>query len=279
MNTSIHTSLNCSPFEMVHGQRAAFPLCPANNLPSIDTLPPENHTYIHRLNEKFNLIRTQARENIEESQIRMRDSSNKNIRPLNLKEGDFVYLKGHFSGKGAKLHRKYDGPFIVQSVLSQHRVTLLDPAGEKHFKHPVHINNLKLAHLRNNANNNDRHSLLVSPQTPQTPQTPLPHKTPTQDPVTGSDATRSEETPHDLRRSNRLKNKQTDFALFNLDSSADEIKKIKRVLGFRSEGRQVYYLVNFRGQPSVNSEWVPYSQLDRKAKQYITMYPPPEIRS
>ena len=162
---------------------------------------------------------------------------------------------------GAKLHRRYDGPFLVSNVNSQHLVTLNDPTGKKTFSHPIHLNRLKLAHMRNN--------FPMHPFQDKIEQ-PIPHSTRGQ--------TKAEPRVDPVRRSERLQNKLSSKAEHIIDfsfSSDNDVCKIKKVLGQRSHDGLTYYLVHLRGEPSTQGSWVKASQLDYKAKQAIKNSPPP----
>ena len=268
MNTSVHSALKCTPFELVHGQRAAFPLSTPQNTPNIETIPSDDQSYLKQLSKRLDFIREQAKINMEETQDNMCQVANKHINPLKLIKNDFVYMRNHFSGKGSKLHSRYDGPYIVTDVLSQHLINLSDPSGVKKFDHPIHVNRLKRAHLR--ANLPTDHIF--------TPNETQPMANNSQDNATSS---QDEQNKPNLRRSDRLKNKTaTDYSLFDFDFSSDsnEVRKIKRILGRRVHGNVTFYLVQFRGEPSSNSLWMPYSQLDKKSRASVTNLPPPLLQ-
>ena len=257
MNTSFHSSLNCSPFEICHGQRASFPLISHEKEISI---PPDYENYLHTLSRKLDLIRKNAHENIQNNQKQMCFHANKKLHILNLKKGDYVYMRNFSKEKGAKLSNSYTGPFVVHEIQSEHLVFLIDPSNKRTFKHPVHINNLKIAHLRENKT---KHPLLKPQDANPSIQNTFKEKTPISKPI---------------RQSDRLKNKtRIDFSMFYSESS-DNSHKVKKIIAQRTDGNgHKSYLIQYKGEPAQNSRWIPHTRLDPMTKRKLQNQPPPPI--
>lgn len=265
INSSVHASLGFTPYEIVFGCRPCFPLSTPHKAEKLDSVPSDCHSYVKELDARLNLIREQVRENNSKSQARMCQDKNTNVRSLQIAEGDFVYLKTDTTGKGSKLHNSYEGPFLVHRTLSPHTVGLKDPTGLKKFPHPVHLNRLKLAHIRSN---NPIMNLKGDDGR-------LSHQSKSNE----SDSADLNFKPTPPRRSSRLRavtNNYTDKSIldFMLSSDDSSVYKIKHILGCNTSGAVPYYLVHLQGEPSHKSQWVTKDQLDHKARKHVEEFPP-----
>ena len=78
----------------------------------------------------------------------METIENENIHELKLSVVNYVYLTREHVGQGRNCQHTFDEPFVVNDNSSPHMVLLRDPTGKNTFRRPVHVNRLKLAHLR-----------------------------------------------------------------------------------------------------------------------------------
>ena len=148
MNSSVNSSLDYSPFEIVYGKRPSFPLSTVKYDANAKDIPPNVQTYMHEITQKIHQIRDIVKENSELSGLKMEERENQIIHPLKLSIGDYVYLHKEPVGPGRKLQPIFSGPYVVTQKHSNHLVKLRDPSGNKKFRRPIHINRLKKAHIR-----------------------------------------------------------------------------------------------------------------------------------
>lgn len=111
-NCHEHRSLKRTPFEMLFGRKPNIPSCFKNKVDPVYT------TDDYLMDLKFNLqqMHIEARKNILESKLASKARYDRNVAPLNLKEGDQVLIKDETrSGKLAPLRR---GPYKVIRIIS-----------------------------------------------------------------------------------------------------------------------------------------------------------------
>ena len=53
--------------------------------------------------------------------------------------GDYVYLTDESGGSARKLRNPFNGPYVVDLVLSPHLVQLRDPSNDKVLPQPIHL--------------------------------------------------------------------------------------------------------------------------------------------
>ncbi|VDH94330.1 Hypothetical predicted protein [Mytilus galloprovincialis] len=147
INSCVNSGSKYSAFEIVYGKRPNFPLSPSYIVDFKD-IPKDVKTYVENLDARLNIIREHVKLNTLVAQRKMVETENKNAHELDLTVGDNVYLSREPVGQGRKFQHIYDGPFTVTCLPSAHLVILRDPTGKRNFRRPVHINRLKLAHIR-----------------------------------------------------------------------------------------------------------------------------------
>lgn len=107
-----HEHRSRTPFEMLFGRKPNIPSCFKNQVDPVYT------TDDYLMDLKFNLqqMHIEARKNILESKLASKARYDRNVAPLNLKEGDQVLIKDETrSGKLAPLRR---GPYKVIRIIS-----------------------------------------------------------------------------------------------------------------------------------------------------------------
>lgn len=174
-------------------------------------------------------------------------------------------------------------------------VLLQNPTTKQCFKNPVHINRIKQACVRQPEPSpffkviksvNDRKTLNKCSQTDHT-QTQNDHIQPSDKKNTETKSktygTKPRKSQRNIKKPIRYRNSDhvNPFDMSSLDltvsSDSDGFHKIKRILAKKNENDTVNYLVQIRGEPAENAIWVPYSNLNVKAKAAIKKRPPPNI--
>lgn len=282
INSSMHGSSHYSPFEIVYGQRPHFPL--TNMVPETDFTGIHHslHSYLSDFTSRLKIIHTDIFENIKKSQAKMEKQANEKLHEIKVSVGDYVYLAKEPTGQGQKLKPNFEGPFIVHAVLSNHRVNLRDPKAKRTFKQPVHMDRLKIAHVRapdpqpflghkSNTDTDEHNDVISDNQSESTDsnEKQLPQVDNNQD--------------QPLRRSKRVTQKpirfrDSDHATLNeSESDINGIIKVKRVLAKKRNNGSFLYLVQMVGEPAQNAKWLPISDLSAKVQEIIVARPPPLI--
>lgn len=138
-NTSIHTSTKFSPFELIFGIKP--------NLPSSITRTPEfKYTYddyVSELTLKLQKSHEIAKQNLIESKEKNKTYYDRNIKNIEFKVNDKVYLLNETQkpGHSKKLTQNYTGPYIITKINSPVNCTIL----VKNKPIVVHTNRLKHA--------------------------------------------------------------------------------------------------------------------------------------
>lgn len=285
INTSLHNSLQYSPFEILYGYKPSFPLNNSANTRSPDGISKDTKSYLSKQEQKMKIIHDNVRQNALKAQQTMCKRENVSSNLLEVAVGDYVYLRVEPTGKGQKLQNMYEGPFVIHEILSPHIVKLKD-SKSKLLANPVHLNRLKRAHVRENnpypfltkANEDILH--FVSNEHQQSTDVEGPPSQCIPNNITNT--TDNELVVQPARRSARLQNKTSpqynksilDFVMSSSDSG-DHVMKIRKVLGQKQCGKDTMYLVHLKGESANNSRWVTYSELDRKAQSNVQNNPPP----
>lgn len=91
MNTSVN-STGYSAFEILYGDRLAFPLSTDTPESDIQGIPKTMHTYVNNLHTRLNVILQCVHTNTKHYKTQMLRSANESTRSLNLTVGDYVFL-------------------------------------------------------------------------------------------------------------------------------------------------------------------------------------------
>lgn len=91
MNTSVN-STGYSAFEILYGDRLAFPLSTHTPESDIQGIPKTMHTYVNNLHTRLNVILQCVHTNTKHYKTQMLRSANESTRSLNLTVGDYVFL-------------------------------------------------------------------------------------------------------------------------------------------------------------------------------------------
>ncbi|CAC5408314.1 unnamed protein product [Mytilus coruscus] len=231
----------------------------------------------------------------------MVETENKNAHELDLIVGDNVYLSREPVGQGRKFQHIYDGPFTVTCLPSAHLVLLRDPTGKRNFRRPVHINRLKLAHIRaplpapyfnlqtveseNSSHNSDNSSSSVDRDNSETSK--YVSKVSTESEAMDTDVVSQHDTSTtNLNRPRRNIQKPVRYRDDNFidpdkiveSCDTDNQLKVKRILAKRKDGSNFVYLIQKVEEPAQNAIWVPLSKLPPKAQTLLLSRPPPLIQ-
>ena len=277
MDSSVHSSIKYSPYEVLYGFRLKFPLSVLSHQTDFNTLPADFHTFIETHTQKISEIRADIEKNAIIAGNNMTERVNRKSNPLKTAVGDYVYMLKEPVGVGRKLQPKYSGPLVVHEIISPHTVKVRDPSSGKILKIPAHLDKFKVAYVR----------------APQPADYFLPSHTQTtltQD--TGNTETSSSEetkqvnvppTPQLLRRSNRVRvppKRYQEYSIYNTDSISEEPEeyyKVKWVLAQRKNNGMDEYFIQFKGEPAQNAQWIPFNQLNEYTQNMIHRKLPPSI--
>ncbi|VDH94559.1 Hypothetical predicted protein [Mytilus galloprovincialis] len=178
--------------------------------------------------------------------------------------------------------RNKDAITVFINIPSSHLIKLRDPTGKRKLSDAVHINRLKIAHIRApdpahclaplhvESNESEEKATLSSDKNDDIEKQP-------------SDTIDSE---HPVRRSTRKVNKPMRFRDENfvtsnyIESSTDaKSEKVKRILAKKRNGNQsCLYLVQLVGEPSQNAQRRTLSQLSQKAQDLLISRPPTLVK-
>jgi hypothetical protein len=219
----------------------------------------------------------------------MLNRCNKNVKPLDITPGDYVYLFTAHSKIGNKLSDRYSGPFVVDTIDSPHLIRLRNPETNRCMRQPVHINRLKIAYVRQPTPK----AYLVPPVSTHMTQDQAdghklsPRSTPTQRSSSADTVSRDKIAPIAPRRSTRLQTKircpqsavsgQSDTDLDSSRADSQGYYKIRKVLAQRIHNGKKQFRVCLRDESSQLSFWVPHTALDQNALRAIVVKPPPWI--
>lgn len=298
-NNSDRISVNStgySAFEILYGDRHAFPH--STHIPESDIqgIPKTMHTYVNNLHTRLNMIRQCVHINTEHYKTQMLRSANESTISLNVTVGDYVFLHREPTGAAQKLHNMYAGVYIVHSVDSPHMVTLKDEATGKGLSTPIHVDRLKIAYVRQPtpfsffrvvSSKKSPGVTSTATQTDAIPQGLDSHDSNTSSYTMTSDTTTSAPLQA-LQRSNRFRQKPIRFrdddhvdpmadTHSSVSSDSDGLHKIKRVLAQRHLNKGREFLVQIKGEPTQNAIWVSFSSLNVNAQNAIKQRPPPLI--
>jgi His(2)-Cys(2) zinc finger./Integrase core domain. len=120
-NTTIHSSTNYTPYELVFGNKPELPT-------SILREPEFKYTYDNYLDDltlKLRKSREIARNNISDSKQRNKVYYDRKIKNVEFKVGQRVYLLREQFDKSRKLASRYTGPYVITKINSPVNVTIL----------------------------------------------------------------------------------------------------------------------------------------------------------
>ena len=138
MNSAVNSGTGYSPYEIIFGSRPRFPLNPTSQ-DTLQPIPQDCESYVLKLNRQLRNIREQVEENVRKSQENMVRRMNSDIKVLVFEPGDYVYCLRDPTGPGKKLQDKYQGPYLVHEVCSDHTVKLRDPNSNRVLDQLVHV--------------------------------------------------------------------------------------------------------------------------------------------
>ncbi|KAK3105335.1 hypothetical protein FSP39_022873 [Pinctada imbricata] len=294
INQSVNSSAGYSPFEIVYGSRPKFPLLPSSRTTDLTSVPKDCQEYISKFSLRLEVIRQHVKDNMEASKAKMVQRANENVNSLALSAGDYVYLYTQPSGAAQKFQPKYSGPLIVHSVLSDHRILLMDQDHKIHGE-PVHINRLKIAFVRaptpspyltSKVKTSIDVHITTDNKCVQTdssvPVTNLPLQvTPQVTPQRSQHLRSPSPRPKRIRRKPvRYRNSSHVSDISDINSLSDKGKffKVKKVIGQRGSNSDKEYLIHYVGEPAQNAVWTKWVDLNDKLKRVVKSNPPPILK-
>ncbi|CAG2218638.1 unnamed protein product [Mytilus edulis] len=277
MNSSVNSSIDFSPFEIVFGKRPKFPVFGAHF--NLNDFHPNMQNYFSELTDRLKTVWEMVVKNAQYSGEKMEENANIKLNELKVSIGDYVYLQRTLTGQGRKFQPLYDGPFVVNSIPSPHLIKLRDPSGKRKLKSPVHINRVKLAHIR--APDPQNYLVQVPQQNPVSTSSDSNSESSEHEIPTEQDIQLQNDNPTPLRRTSRVVQKPIRYRdenfLSELSSCDGAQEKIKRILAKKPHGSSFLYLVQLIGEPAQNAKWKPLSELPPKAQELIIARPPPLV--
>ncbi|VDI22280.1 Hypothetical predicted protein [Mytilus galloprovincialis] len=277
MNSSVNSSIDFSPFEIVFGKRPKFPVFGAHF--NLNDFHPNMQNYFSELTDRLKTVWEMVVKNAQYSGEKMEENANIKLNELKVSIGDYVYLQRTLTGQGRKFQPLYDGPFVVNSIPSPHLIKLRDPSGKRKLKSPVHINRVKLAHIR--APDPQNYLVQVPQQNPVSTSSDSNSESSEHEIPTEQDIQLQNDNPTPLRRTSRVVQKPIRYRdenfLSELSSCDGAKEKIKRILAKKPHGSSFLYLVQLIGEPAQNAKWKPLSELPPKAQELIIARPPPLV--
>lgn len=136
-NTTVHSTTNYTPYELVFGHKPFLPNSLYNESPS--TTYPD---YVKMLQHRLKCSHDKALEHIQKSKTISKQYYDSRTRPVQYKENDLVYLKNHLRLRKA-LSPLWKGPYKIIKVHDNHTATLL--INRRHVRH--HFDEMKLAEI------------------------------------------------------------------------------------------------------------------------------------
>ena len=121
-NSSLHSNIKYSPYEVLYGFRPKFPLSVLSHQTDFNTLPADLHTFIETHTQKISEIWADIEKNAIIAGNNMTERINRKSSPLKPAVGDYVYILKEPVGLGRKLQPRYSGPLVVHEISSPHIV-------------------------------------------------------------------------------------------------------------------------------------------------------------
>lgn len=128
-NTTKHSSLHHTPFELVFGRDAKLPFQDAEELPVQYTYD----DYVNNLKFTLKKLAIDARANAEAHKQERKIRFDKNALEFDCKVGDLIKIKNNHNKVGGKLNPLFIGPFTIVEVNSPEYVTVLMKGKRKKY--------------------------------------------------------------------------------------------------------------------------------------------------
>ena len=127
-NTSVHASTNFTPFELVYGRVARFPV----RIPQAEQLRTYN-LYLQDLATRLNEFKVAAGESQIKAKIQSKERYDKKSKPLKGSVGDYAWVLKE--PRRTKFDSFYNKPLRIAEILSKNNVMLELPNGKRIRKH------------------------------------------------------------------------------------------------------------------------------------------------
>lgn len=146
LRTSVSESTGFSPARLLYGREIPQPCNPDPLLLSGDKSPFDADSYVTKVREELKLTFEKAKNCINKSKLAQAKMYNLRHRPVDYAVGSLVWKKNFVQSSGAdrttaKLHPKYNGPFVVKEKLSKTQYQLTDLQGRDQGR--WHVSHLK----------------------------------------------------------------------------------------------------------------------------------------
>lgn len=137
-NTAKHESTSFTPHQLIFGQEARLP---SDMTPTIGMTSSYN-TFILDLLTNLTDIRKRAIENLKEAKLKSKSYYDRNINPQLFEAGQKVFL---LNETRTKFEDHYKGPYIIKRIIDNINAEIYITQNKTKI---VHLNKLKLAHIR-----------------------------------------------------------------------------------------------------------------------------------
>ncbi|CAB0034829.1 unnamed protein product [Trichogramma brassicae] len=127
-NTSVHSATNFTPFELVYGRVARFPL----RIPSEDKLPTYN-LYLQDLLTRLGEMKTLAAERQIMQKHKAKTRHDRHLKPFKGRVGGYAWILNE--PRIGKFDKFYKAPLLIKEVLGNSNVILELPTGQQIRKH------------------------------------------------------------------------------------------------------------------------------------------------
>lgn len=129
-NTTVHSATKFTPFELIFGKTARMP----SNISDQEANTETYGDYMVNFVNKLDQIQEIAFNNLQDAKINSKRLYDRNMKPLILKVGDFVYVEKE--PKVGKLDSAYVGPYEIVDITAKGNVYLETEDGHRFMKHP-----------------------------------------------------------------------------------------------------------------------------------------------
>ena len=149
-NATVHATTACTPFMLVYGQEAQYPVDIMYPRPAAEvTANKPLQTYVQDMLENFHYAHEVARSNLGDQQRRQADIYQRKVHGDPYEPGDLVYLHAPYKALSKKFHTPWEGPYCVKQRIDKDYIICPGKIVRSGIKtQMVHFNRLKPYNVR-----------------------------------------------------------------------------------------------------------------------------------